>query len=217
MQILITRFRLAPLAVLSCLLLAHVTHAADEPAAARKLVEQAVKAMRVDPDASKRLADQALTLLTKAPNADLEIRARLILCDYQAERDKDVAQREISQATALLPLAQRKGLQAGLLTCEGDINETAGDTTRAKALYEEAVAVATSTHDDEMLGEALFSHGYLMGVQGSYAAGLADLRRAQTLFEKLQMPMHAATVLNSIAVLYNRMGDNQQAVHIYTA
>jgi len=219
MQTLITRFRLpvAPLVVLTCLLLAPVAQAADEPAAARKLIDQAVKAMRVDPDASKRYADQALVLLKKEPNADLEIRARLILCDYQAERDKDVAQREISQATALLPLAQRKGLQAGILTCDGDINETAGDNSRAKALYEQAVAVGTATHDDEMLAGALFSRGYLMGVQGSYAAGLADLRRAQTLFEKQQMPLHAVTVLNAIAILYNRMGDNQQAVHIYTS
>src|SRR3569832_1689861 len=106
MQTLTKRFRfpVAPIAVLSCFLLAPFAHAAEEPAAARKLVEQAVKAMRVDPDASKRFADQALALLTKEPNADLEIRARMILCDYQAERDKDVAQREISQATALLPL-----------------------------------------------------------------------------------------------------------------
>src|ERR1044071_6783012 len=219
MQTLIKRFRLpvAPIAVLSCLLLAPFAQAADAPAAARKLVEQAVKAMRVDPDGSKRLADQALALLAKEPNADLEIRARMILCDYQAERDKDVAQREISQATALLPLTQRKGLQAGILTCEGDINETAGDNTRAKALYEQAVAVGTATRDDEMLAGALFSRGYLMGVQGSYAAGLADLRHAQTLFEKQQMALHAVTVLNAIAILYNRMGDNQQAVHIYTS
>src|SRR4029453_15076957 len=99
MQTLITRFRLpvAPLLVLSCLLLAPLVRAADEPPAAPKLVDQAVKAIRVDPDASKRYADQALALLAKEPNADLEIRARLILCDYQAERDKDVAHREISQ------------------------------------------------------------------------------------------------------------------------
>ncbi|MEJ1962558.1 MAG: tetratricopeptide repeat-containing diguanylate cyclase [Gammaproteobacteria bacterium] len=208
---------MVPLLVLSgLLLLAPLARAADEPEAARKLVEQAVKAMRVDPDSSRRYADQALALLAREPNADLEIRARLILCDYQAERDKDAAQREISQATALLPLAKRQGLKAGLLTCEGDVNETAGDNARAKMLYEQAVAVGSATHDDEMLAGALFSRGYLMGVQGAYAPGLADLRRAQALFEKQDMNLHAVTVLNAIAILYNRMGDNQQAVHIYT-
>ncbi len=112
--------------------------------------------------------------------------------------------------------ASAQGLQAGLLTCEGDVNETAGDNTRANALYEQAVAVGAATHDDEMLAGALFSRGYLMGVQGSYAAGLADLRRRRRSSRNQQMPLHAVTVLNAIAILYNRMGDNQQAVHIYT-
>src|SRR5512139_1838951 len=100
MQTLITRFRfsVAPLVVLSCVLFAPHVWGAEGPAAARKLIDNAVKAMRVDPDSSRRYADQALSLLAKEPDADLEIRARLILCDYQAERDKGAAQREISQA-----------------------------------------------------------------------------------------------------------------------
>jgi diguanylate cyclase (GGDEF)-like protein len=218
MQTLTTRLRLAAATLLasSGALFALAVPAAETPAAAQNLVDSAVKAMRVDPDASKRYAEQALVLLSREPNADLEIRARLILCDYLSERDKDAAEREISQATALLPLAQRQGLRAGVLTCEGDINETAGDNSRAKALYEQAVAVGSATHDDEMLAGALFSRGYLMGVQGAYAAGLSDLRRAQSLYEKSSMRLHAVTVLNAIAILYNRMGDNQQAVHIYT-
>jgi diguanylate cyclase (GGDEF)-like protein len=217
MQTLTTRLcaSLAPL-LLSVSLLGTVAHAADEPAAAARLIEQAVKAMRIDPDSSQRRAQQALELLKQEPNADLEVRARLILCDYQAERDKAAAEREISQATALMPLAKRQGLKAGLLTCEGDVNETAGDNARAKSLYEQAVAIGAATHDDEMLAGALFSRGYLMGVQGEYAPGLADLRRSQLLFEKSNMPLHAVTVLNAIAILYNRMGDNQQAIHIYT-
>src|SRR5580704_15234635 len=50
-------------------------------------VERGVLEMRSDPDASKRDADEALRLLQQQPDADLEIRAHLILCDYQAERD----------------------------------------------------------------------------------------------------------------------------------
>jgi diguanylate cyclase (GGDEF)-like protein len=206
----------AVLAATTTLLVAHVAHSAEDSPAAAKLVDAAVKAMRVDPDGSKRYAEQALTILKRAPNPDLEIRARLILCDYHSERDRVTAEREITQATALMPLAKRQGLRAGLLTCDGDVNETAGDNTRARALYEQAVAVAQAAKDDEMLAGALFSRGYLLGVLGDYAPGLADLRRAQTLFEKAQMQQHAVTVLNAIAILYNRMGDNQQAIHIYT-
>jgi diguanylate cyclase (GGDEF)-like protein len=190
------------------------TPPADNPALA--LVERGVIEMRSDPEASKRDADQALGLLQRQPDADLEIRARLILCDYQAERDTQAAERQIEAATALLPQAHRVGLKAGLLDCRGQMFETAGNNAKARALYEQAVTVATDTHDDEMLAQSLFSRGYLLGLQGEYAAGLADLKRSQSLFDRLNKPVHSLTVLNSIAILYNRMGDYSQAIYIYT-
>src|SRR5689334_5851403 len=162
--------------------------------AAEALIQRAQHAMRVDPDASRRDAEGALAVLAREPNADLEIRARLILCDYYAERDANAAREEIARSIALLPQAARQGLRAGVLTCEGDLNETAGDNAQASVLYERAVAVGADTKDDEMLAEALFSRGYLRGVQGQFSTGLADLRRAQSLFEKNNMPQHAMTV-----------------------
>ena len=180
------------------------------------LIEQSTMAMRTEPDASKREADEALELLKKNPDPDLEIRARLLLCDYQSERDTAAAQREIAAATALLSQAKRQGLRAGILTCEGESLENSGDNTKAMAQYTEAVSVATGEHDDEMLALSLFSRGYLLGVLGDYATGLIELRRADALFEKLKKPLHALTTLNSIATLYNRMGDYVQARHIYT-
>jgi diguanylate cyclase (GGDEF)-like protein len=203
-----------------CALFASLTCAADPvPTAvnpAEKLIEQGTLAMRMDPDASKRDADEALEALKSHPDADLEIRARLLLCDYQSERDTAAAQREIAAATALLPQAKRQGLRAGILECEGESLENSGDNVKAMAQYTEAVSVATGEHDDEMLAQSLYSRGALLGVNGDYANGLIELRRADALFEKLQKPLHALTTLNSIATLYNRMGDFVQARHIYT-
>src|SRR5262249_41775613 len=112
----------------------------EHPALAH--VERAIIEMRSDPEAGKRDADEALRLLQQQPDADLEIRARLVLCDYQAERDTAAAQKEIDAGTALLPKAHRVGLKAGLLDCRGQIYETAGNNAKARALYEQAVAVA---------------------------------------------------------------------------
>jgi diguanylate cyclase (GGDEF)-like protein len=189
---------------------------AAAPRAAETYIERGTLAMRVDPDASRRDAEAALAVLAREPNVDLEIRARLLLCDYYAERDRSASEEQIARAVSLLPQVIRQGLRAGVLTCQGDLNETAGHNEQARALYERAVAIATDTHDDEMLAEALYRRGDMRGNEGDYSAGLADLRRAQTLFEKINLPQHAVTVLNSIAVLYNRMGDHAQAVHIYT-
>jgi diguanylate cyclase (GGDEF)-like protein len=52
-------------------------------------------------------------------------------------------------------------------------------------------------------------------LQGEYAAGMSDVRRSQELFERINMPQHALTVLNTIATIYNRMGDYQEAAQIY--
>jgi diguanylate cyclase (GGDEF)-like protein len=103
-----------------------------------------------------------------------------------------------------------------VLVCQGTILETAGDNAQAREYYERAVEIATARSDDEMLASALFSRGYLLGLQGQYAAGLMDLKRAEAIFERIGLPHHALTALNGIAILYNRMGDNPQARNMYT-
>jgi len=188
--------------------------AADQnPALA--LIELGTVAMRTDPDASKLDAEQALDIIRRHPDADLEIRARLLLCDYYSERDGSAARQQIDATSALLPQARRKGLRAGVLTCKGETLETAGDNAHAMIDFDEAVAVATAVNDEQMLAEALFSRGYLRALQGEYAAGMSDVRRSHDLFERINMPQHALTVLNSIATIYKRMGDYEQASHIY--
>jgi diguanylate cyclase (GGDEF)-like protein len=211
--------RFIPLALVALAIRHAVVWAVADPPAenpALALVERGVLEMRSDPEASKRNADEALRVLQGRPDADLEIRARLILCDYQAERDTQAAEREIDAGTALLPKAHRVGLKAGLLDCRGEMFETAGNNAKARALYEQAVAVATDTHDPEMLAQSLFSRGYLLGLEGEYAAGLTDLKRSQSIYDRLNKPVHSLTTLNSIAILYNRMGDYAQATYIYS-
>lgn len=182
---------------------------------AQKLVEQSQHAMRGDPDASRRYAEQALQALAAQPDADLEIRARLQLCDYFSERDSVQAREHIAHARRALPRASRQGLQAGLASCEGEVAQNAGDYAEARILFDQAVQTAEQWDDTEMLAGALYQRGYLRGVQGDYAAGLADLRRANGLYERLHMGAHATTTLNGIATLYNRMGDHGQARHYY--
>jgi len=204
---------------------AAVTAAAGRPAqaaapgpttlTARELVQRSELDMRTNPEQSRRDAEQALAALARAPDPDLEIRARLQLCEYQSERNLIAAEEQVARAAALIGRASRPGLLAGVRTCAGELREAAGDTTSAGRLYSEAVNIAQDARDDEMLAEALFSRGYLLGLQGRYAAGLSDLRRAQSLFEHLHMPRHALTALNSIAILYNRMGDYAHAREIY--
>ena len=179
------------------------------------LVAQAEKEALSNPEALNRDALAALNALRFAPDADLEIRTRLLLCNYDSERDLAAAAEQARQALALLPLAHDPGLRAGVLTCQGESRETAGDNAQALQLFATAIGVATAAHNDEKLAEALYSRGYLLGVQGEYAAGLVDMRRAQDLFERVGRPYDAVSCRDGIATLYSRMGDNAEAAHLY--
>jgi diguanylate cyclase (GGDEF)-like protein len=184
-----------------------------EPAASspQALVDAARAAMRNDPERSRSLAEQALGLLAQHPDANLQVTAHWLLCDYHAERDRQAAQKHLSAARALLPQATQPALAAQLLGCEGDLAELAGDTARAVGLYEQSVTLAQAAHDDEVLANGLFQRGYLRGVRGDLANGLADLRRALELYERLYLPQQATNALGAVATLYNRMGDYSQA------
>lgn len=188
--------------------------AAESPA---ELVLRGRQATRTDPEASRRLAEQALAALADRPDPDQQVLAHLLLCDYYSERNRAAATREVERARASVPLARRAGLRAALLTCEGEIHQYAGENVQAMALFQQAVAAAEGVADDEYLAEALYQRGYLRGLQGDLAAGLADLRRAIAVFEKLRLPHHVRTATNSVATLYNRMGDYEQARVYYEA
>src|SRR5665213_4580067 len=105
----------------------------------------------------------------RAPDPDLEIRTRLLLCDYDSERDLSAAQDQAQRVLALLPQARDAGLRAGLLICQGEARETAADNGPALQLFTQAVDVATGAHNDVELAAALYSRGYLLGLQGEYA------------------------------------------------
>ena len=184
--------------------------AADE-SPARVLVEQSRAAMRNDPARSRSLAEQALAELAQHPDPDLEVMAQIQLCDYFAERDRAAAEQHLRAGQALLERTTRSALAAQLLGCEGDLRELAGDSAQAMAIYERAVAVAETARDDEVLANALYQRGYLRGVRGDLAAGLADLRRASDLFHRLHKTEEGLNTLLAVALLYDRMGDAGQA------
>jgi diguanylate cyclase (GGDEF)-like protein len=181
----------------------------------QRTVDQAEKEGFSDPEAENRDARAALEALQRNPDVDLEIRALQLLCEYDSERDLDAAAAQAQRALALLPGSHDPSLRAGVLTCQGETRETAGDNAQALRLFDAAVAVATSTHNDTSLAAALDSRGHLLGIQGDYAAGLVDLRRAQVLYERVGRHYDAVSCGDGIATLYRRMGDPTEAARLY--
>lgn len=175
------------------------------------LLDKARAQYRVDPEASRRFAEQALKQLEAAPDVDLQIRAHAQMCEVWSERDRETALLHVGKARLLLPQSKRPGLRARVASCEGEVHEYGNDTRRAAALYQESVTVAEQHGEREMLADALFLRGYLSGIQGAFAAGLADLQRAHSIYEELALPQQQRNTMNGIAGLYSRVGDYQQA------
>ena len=181
----------------------------------QELVEAAANKIRVDPEAGRHQLESALAALRGVPDADVEILAHLALSEYYLGRDRNAAQAEVTAADQLLIRATRPGLQAGILNARGKLLAIAGDSDQAETLYDQGTSIAEDTHDDEMLAEILLSRGFLRELRGSYSPALTDLRRAQALFEQHNLPLRALIALNVIAIVYNRMGDADEATHIF--
>lgn len=200
-------------------LLAGRAMAAAAPAAPADEVEgllaEATVALRHDANQTLRLAEQVLQKLAANPDVDQEFRARLLLCDYYSERDLAAFRQQVEIMQSLQPRLKRQGLRAGLLTCRGEGREIQSENADALVLYDQAVAVATSARDDEMLAGALYSRGFIHNLHGNYAQGLADLRRSKDLYEKIGFSLHALSAMNGVATAYNRMGDNTEAYELY--
>ncbi len=179
------------------------------------LVERAQQQMNKNPEAAKANAEAALQRLIQNPDSDLAIRAHLILCNYYSDRDYKAREQHSAAAMALLGSAKRPSLRAGVLTCQGETAEGLGDLETARLRYEAAVAIATKAADNEMLAAALADRGFMRGVHGDYSASLADLRRAQTLYEQLGRSADVATTIHNLAIIYTDMGDHSEAVELF--
>ena len=68
-----------------------------------QLVSRAETAGLTDPEALNRDARHALAALQNKPDVDLEIRTRLLLCNYDSERDLIAAEDQAQRVLALLP------------------------------------------------------------------------------------------------------------------
>jgi diguanylate cyclase (GGDEF)-like protein len=200
------------LLLLFLLFVSVASEAVDAPAT---LIERSRLQARVDPERSRQLAQQALEQLASAPDPELQLLAHAQLCDYYAERDRAAAEQRIELARALLGQIQRAGLRARLLTCEGEIQSASGNNVEAVALFHRAVSVAEASGEQEILADALFQRGYVRGLQGEFANGLADLQKAHAIYERLNLTVQTQISVNGIATLYNRMGDYRQARQYY--
>ncbi|WP_085316198.1 GGDEF domain-containing protein [Derxia lacustris] len=200
---------------IALLLLVSAASAGATEAAIRSLLDRAEAAQRDDTEAARSLALEALGKLDAAPDADLELRARAVLCDALIETDAAGAERQLAAGRAALRTASNRGLEADLLNCEGELRSIAGDSETALRLFERSLAIAERQDRPEAAAEALLRRGELRSRNGDLVNAMGDLRRSLLLFDSAGMPLAAGDALNSIANLYSRLGDDREAASSY--
>ena len=180
------------------------------------LIEQAAVAARVDPEVGKRQAESALELLRRDPECGsgdpCASGAVRLLLGARSGRGRAADRRRRRRCCRRRPAP---GCAPGCSTARVKRCRRSATTSRRARCTIRRPLSPPAAHDDQMLAEVLFSSGYLRALRGEYAAGLTELRRAQSLFEQQQMPQHALAALDSIAITYNRMGDYAEAAHLF--
>ena len=191
--------------------------AASELHPAQALIEKAAAAVRTDPEAARRDAEAALAMLVRQPDVDLEVRARTVAVrsPFRA-RPACGRSAKIAQARALLP---RNDAWPGSwrADCEGtDPGNSRRQCPGARAATSRQCASRPKPPTPKCSPRRCSRAATCSGLQGQYAAGLADLKRgADRSTTRSTLPTHALTALNGIAILYNRMGDYAQARDMY--
>jgi tetratricopeptide (TPR) repeat protein len=92
-----------------------------------------------------------------------------------------------------------------------------GKPAEAEPLFREGLSINVARLGEDHVDTAMqrMVLGNCLTALGRFDEAERELLRAQSVFEEINLPDHALTALNAIAILYNRMGDYAQAIHIY--
>ncbi|MEX2394773.1 MAG: tetratricopeptide repeat protein [Actinomycetota bacterium] len=111
----------------------------------------------------------------------------------------DVARSHFEEALAIFQRLGDQGKMAPLLQALGVVAWKREDMTRAAELYGRAIAIHRELDARDGLAEHLVGLGRLRCEMGSVNDGIGHFVEALVLFDQLDVPRHAATVLEYIA------------------
>jgi diguanylate cyclase (GGDEF)-like protein len=148
-------------------------------------------------------------------NAKME--ADLIRCGYYVDNDDAKEALKIVTAwteTKIRSLSKEDQLQLQL--CHASAEEKLGKFILAESSYKQILSQSRAEKMKLIEAETLLNLGQLHGYQGDFTEALTSLQNAQNLFYELELPNKLRITLNSIAILYGRMGEDKKAVEYFT-
>lgn len=199
------------------LLLAASVHAA-EPATARSAVAFDRLLQRMNsgevwaqsPDEARRNA-AALTALVPPHDAARALLAESTEC-YVPRNDPKASRALASQGLLKAREQRHRTAEVRFLLCEAVFIDQMQGPEAALDRYDAAVALARKTGDRGLLADALSLRGGGRSHLGEQALALVDALDAQRLYEALGYHQWAQLNLQSIAIIYRRMGEYPRAL-----
>jgi diguanylate cyclase (GGDEF) domain len=180
-----------------------------------KVIEESRALAGEDPQKSISLLDSLKNSKEPVPFA-IELEADMIRCEYFV--DNDDARKSIEIATSWkekkIDLSPLQVVKIDL--CKGTAMEKLGDSVGARKTYLETLSLARLQGLKEQEGEALLNVGQLQSFKGEFTEALESLQTAHSVFNDLKLDNKVRITLNSIAILYGRMGENKRSLEYYT-
>lgn len=198
-----------------CLILIFAHAPVVEASTTTELLGQARELLGESPQDALKIIDD---IEAQGPlKNNLKIIADLIRCDYYVDNDDSKKALKIVAVwtpATIQTLSQEEHLQLQL--CEASAEEKLGRFQLAETSYEKILQESRSAKLRLIEAETLLNLGQLHGFQGDFTEALTALQTAQNLFYELELPNKLRVTLNSIAILYGRMGEDKKAVEYFT-
>lgn len=158
------------------------------------------------------LADIARQLPADSP---LRWRLRRLQCWYQDTADLAAALSYASQQRQAAEQAGELDAAIDFRLCHGQFLSDQGDTQAALAEFSEALLEAEALGNRRLETDARSLRGDHLVTIGRLGEGLVELQRAYDLYRQLGLDIWADYTLESLASLYRRMGEFDQAMEYY--
>jgi len=197
------------------LILIQLQSMAQTHLSASQLLDLAREKAGDSPQESLKILDQVEELQKKDFQLSVAIEASLIRCDYFLDNDDprealNISANWLERKRELSPV-QLSNIQL----CRANALSKKGDALGAEKEYIQLLAEARAANDKEQEGDVLFDYGKFHSYQSNYARALEDLQAAQSIFTTLKNKNKVRITLNSIAILYGRIGEDKKSIEYF--
>lgn len=178
--------------------------------AGQKILDSAEELAGDNPKASLELL---ASIEEKIPSSELDIHLRknILKCDILVDNDDPREALKISDSQ-LSQINIKSELGLKILLCRSSALEGTGESIKAETELLKILTASRTEKFREVEGQAHLRLGQMLSFKNQFSASLAHLTSAKQIFSSLKLVHKERITLNSIAVLYGRMGENEKAI-----